>query len=343
MQDTETFAWYGYSLDTGAQLWGPVVGTTRAFSYYGSGLGGGQMGFAAYGKLYTQGYGGEICCFDGKTGNLVWKFNQTSSGIESVWGNYPTFIAAIADGKVYAFTNEHSPNYPLYKGEQIYCIDAYDGHEVYSMLSWAGQTGGNGASTSVLADGVLCYYNYYDNQIYAIGKGTSATTVTATPGVGNVVTIQGTVTDQSAGAKAKVASGEFSVVPAISDADQAAWMETLYMQQPCPTDTTGVAVHLTAIDPNGNYQDIGTVTSGVDGSYAISWVPPVPGLYKITASFEGSESYYSSTVTTHFLVDAAPSPAVAPTSDTPTTTYIAIAIAAAVVIIAAALMLRRHK
>jgi hypothetical protein len=43
-QDTETFEWIGYSLDSGDMLWGPVKGATRDFSYYGSGLGGGQVG-----------------------------------------------------------------------------------------------------------------------------------------------------------------------------------------------------------------------------------------------------------------------------------------------------------
>ena len=48
------------------------------------------------------------------------------------------------------------------------------------MLGWSGQTGGQGdINSSILADGVLCYYNYYDNSIYAVGKGPSATTVEA--------------------------------------------------------------------------------------------------------------------------------------------------------------------
>ncbi len=129
-QDTETFAWIGYSLDTGAQLWGPTIGAKRAFTYYGSGLGGSQIGFAAYGNLYTQGFGGEIVCFNTLTGEVRWNFDKTNSGIETVWGNYPIFIGAIADGKVYAFNNEHSPNYPLYKGEKIYAIDANTGRTV---------------------------------------------------------------------------------------------------------------------------------------------------------------------------------------------------------------------
>ena len=60
----------------------------------------------------------------------------------------PIFVSAIADGKVYAFNNEHSPNSPLYNGYNIYCINATSGEEIYKMLSWSGQTGGTGTSHS---------------------------------------------------------------------------------------------------------------------------------------------------------------------------------------------------
>jgi hypothetical protein len=358
MQDTETFAWTSYSLDTGAQLWGPIAGTTRAFSYYGSGLGGGQIGWTAYGNLYTQGFGGEICAFNGKTGDLIWKFSQTNSGIETVWGNYPIFIGAIADGKVYAFNNEHSPNYPLYKGEQVYAINAYDGTLAYKLLGWAGQSGGPGTSTMVMADGVVCYYNYYDNQIYAIGKGPSATTVTApTTAVtqGTTALIQGTVTDQSAGAKAKVASGEFSIVPAISDADQSAWMENLYMQQSIAGhNLNGVPVSVDAVSSSGAVTHIGDTTSDGAGQFAISWTAPqATGTYTIVASFAGSNSYGASHEETHMIVTtssgnpivtATPTNAPSPNAETPVALYVGIAAAVVIIaVIAAAVILRRRK
>ena len=137
-------------------------------------------------------------------------------------------------------------------------------------------------------------------------------------------------------------------------------------------------MHLTAIDPNGNFQDIGTATSNMLGNYAIEWTPPVPGLYTVTATFEGSKSYYRSEAGTSFAVSKAsaaspavvtpsptatqpvtpasptpietpvsPSPTQAvnpPTSAEPTTTYIAIGIAVVVIVaVAAALILRRRK
>ncbi len=317
MQQTEDFAWLGYDLDTGKLLWGPTIGATRAYSYFGSGLGGGQAGFAAYGKLFTQGFGGEICCFDGANGTLLWKFNNTNSGIETAWGQYPIFICAICDGKVYAFNNEHSPNYPLYKGEKIYCINATTGEEIYSMLSWAGQSGGPGTETSILADGYLLYYNYYDNQIYCVGKGPSATSVTASPKIsvhGDSVLVEGTVTDISAGSQQEAVAANFpNGLPCVSDESQSQWMEYVYMQQPCPTNATGVKVTVSVLDPNNNCYDVATTTSDADGFFSTTFVPQVPGKYTVYATFTGSESYYGSYALTAINVEEAPAATPAPT------------------------------
>jgi len=106
-----------------------------------------------------------------------------------------------------------------------------------------------------------------------------------------------------------VEEGKFKSVPAISDQDMGRWMEYLYMQQPMPKDVEGVKVKLYAIDPNNNYQDIGYATTDIAGNFGKSWVPPVPGEYKIMAEFEGSASYGSSSASTYLVVDEAPSPA----------------------------------
>ncbi len=373
----ETFEWLAYSVDTGNLVWGPVKGAENDFGYYGSGRGGGQVGFVAYGNLYTQGFGGEIVCFDMKNGNVLWKYDKTNSGDETVWGNYPIFVAAIADGKVYAFNNEHSPNYPLYKGERVRCIDAFTGQELWTLLGWAGQSGGPGTSTSILADGFLVYYNYYDNQIYSVGKGPSDTTLNIVDDVvakGQSVMIKGTVTDICAGAKQLVQNGEFNIVPAVSDTSQGPWMEYLYMQKPCPTGATGVPVTIFATDPNGNTNQIGEVTSDSNGMFALKWTPTMEGTYKINAVFQGSNSYWPSSAETAIGVDpAAPVaqptatptavPTVAPTAvpATPTATpsvaptsgpgaglgveyYIAIAAVVIIIaIVAVAVLLRRRK
>jgi len=354
----ETMEWVGYSIDTGEKLWGPVTGVENDFGYYGSGRGGGQIGFPAYGNLYTQGFGGELICYSMATGDVLWKYNNTNSGLETSWGNYPIFIAAIADGKVYAFNNEHSPNYPLYKNEQVRCIDAFSGEELWTVMGWAGQSGGTGTSTAVQANGKLVYYNYYDNQLYCMGKGPSETTISANPGVtskGASVQISGTVTDISEGAKSLVESGEFNIVPAVSDVSQNVWMEYLYMQKPIPTSVIGVTVNLFVTDESGNTEQIATVTSDENGLYHYKWTPSEEGEYTIVACFEDTNSYYGSSAATAVGVDQASasvpssttSPAAVndPSSPTSTESLLIAGVAAVIIIavIAAALVLRKRK
>ncbi|HJW65142.1 MAG TPA: hypothetical protein VJ507_00005, partial [Candidatus Bathyarchaeia archaeon] len=53
-------------------------------------------------------------------------------------------------------------------------------------------------------------------------------------------------------------------------------------------------VQLTALGSDGSAIDLGTVTSDESGQYAKAWTPSSEGLYKIYATFAGSESYWSS-------------------------------------------------
>jgi hypothetical protein len=121
-------------------------------------------------------------------------------------------------------------------------------------------------------------------------------------------------------------------------------MEYLYMQKPKPADVKGVQVKLTAIDPNGNFQDIGTANSDELGNYAISWTPPVQGTYTVRATFAGSESYFSSQAGTSFVVVEAPSSATNSDGSTePVGMYIlaATAIIVIVIVVVAVLILRK--
>jgi len=309
MTDAETMQWLGYSLDNGNALWGPTQTEIRAMQYFSGGYGPNQIAVTAYGNIYTQGYGGEIFCYDTKDGSLLWKFNNTNSGVDTSWGLMPIFISAIADGKVYAFNNEHSPNSPLYNGYSIYCINATTGEEIYKMLSWEGQTGGGGQSTAVLADGSLVYYNYYDNQLYCIGKGASQTTVSA-PSIaaefGQSIVISGTVMDISPGTKQTEQVARFpNGVACASDASISDWMEYVYMDQSMPTDFTGVEVTLSVVDSNNNYRTIGTATTDSSGFYHLTWTPDISGEYTITAIFAGNTGYYGSYAEAAFAVDEA--------------------------------------
>ncbi len=304
----EDMQYQGYSLTDGSKLWETDM-DVRPMQFFSSGSGAGQRCVTAYGNIYTQGFGGEIFCIDTKTGNTLWKYNNTDSGVDTSWGLMPTFIGAICDDKIYAFNNEHSPNSPLYKGYSIYCINATTGEEIYKMLGWSGQTGGQGLSTQILADGTLVYYNYYDNSLYAVAKGPSQTTVTASPKVstfGDKVLVEGTVIDISVGTKQTEQAARFPAgVPAVSDASQAAWMEYIYMKQEKPIDATGVPITVTVVDPNGNCYVVGTTTSDASGAFKLAFTPEVPGAYTVIASFLGSGSYYASSAQTAVYVDEA--------------------------------------
>ena len=353
---------WAFSLSTGQQLWGPTA-PEPAMQFYGI------YSSIYQGKVLDYGYGGELIAYNATTGKVMWIYNATNVGFESPYGYYPIHVACIADGKIYMVSGEHSESQPLWRGSYIRCINATDGTEIWKILHWgAGATGGHLTTTFVVvADGYLVGLNYYDNQLYCYGKGPSQVTVAAPQTIvprGIGVLITGTITDQSPGAKG---------TPAISDADQEVWMEHLYEQQALPTNAKGVPVHLTAVDPNGNTQEIGTAVSNIGGTYGITWTPPVEGTYLITATFAGSKSYGSSYATNYLAVGPATTPAaivtpaptqttettptpaqttspspsaviIPPTSGMPTTTYIAIAAAIIVILAAAtALFLRKRK
>jgi hypothetical protein len=334
--------------------------------------------------MFSYGYGGQVYAYNIKTGKLLWVYNATNVGFESPYANYPVGIACVSDGKLYLTSSKHTPDQPLWRGDYLRCINASNGVELWKCLAWPDGIPGVPAAGVFVSDGYLVCLNNYDEQLYCFGKGPSAMSVGIRNDVisqGSSILITGTVSDQSQGAKDMVANGEFNMIPAVSDQDQQAYMEYIYEQQIKPTNTTGVPVHVTAIDPNNNWQDLGTAISDDSGFYSLMWTPPVPGKYVVTASFDGSKSYYGSSAKTAFAVESSPKPAVTivvstpapptpqptatpaptvtpattvattpspvvvpPTSAAPTTTYIAIgAVVIIAIAVAAALALRRRK
>jgi hypothetical protein len=293
----ETREWFGYSLNTGDLLWTTKPQGAWDIFYETSGS-------IAYGKLYSGGVAGTVYCYDLKTGASLWAYPVSDPTWEAMYSsNYPIRLAIIADGKIYVDSTEHSPNNPLARGAPLVCINAETGAEIWKIPMYRQAWGGGPA----VADGIIITVDSYDSRIYAFGKGQTKTTVSIQNDVvakGNSVLIKGTVIDQSPGAKD---------TPAIADKDMTEWMKYVYMQFPKPSNATGVQVKLTAIDPNGNTQDIGTVTSDSTGMYGIMWAPPVEGLYKIIATFEGSESYYRSSAETMLGVGAERASPVSPT------------------------------
>jgi hypothetical protein len=165
-------------------------------------------------------------------------------------------------------------------------------------------------------------------QIYSVGKGPSATTATASPKVsvyGSSVLVEGMVTDIAAGTKQNEQAARFpNGVPAVSDASMSAWMEYVYMQKPRPTDTVGVEVVVSVLDPNNNFYEVGRATSDENGMFSVAFTPEVPGKYAVVATFAGSESYWGSYAGTAINVEEAPAatPVPTPTPAPMTDTYI---------------------
>ncbi len=213
-----------------------------------------------------------------------------------------------------------------------------------------------------------------DGSLYCFGKGQTATTVQAPTTElqkGQNALITGSVMDLSPAQPN---------TPAVSDTDMTTMMN-YYMQNDAilvnnPPKPNGVPITLSAFDPNGNTYKIGEATTDFNGNFGFTFTPPVPGLYRIIATFSGTNSYYPSTATTYLTVSAStaalpeptvtPPPTTIPTgttnpTQTPTiapspstvtppgnansmTTYIAVGIAVIVIVVAAAaLILRRRK
>jgi hypothetical protein len=206
-----------------------------------------------------------------------------------------------------------------------------------------------------MADGKVLALNFFDNEIYCFGPGSSATTVSIQNDVithGNSVMIKGTVTDQTeTGRRNTNGMFDFSLkgTPAISDEDMGAWMEYMFMQQARPEDATGVEVILETLDPNGNFYELGNTTSDINGNFAYAFTPEVPGYYQILATFKGSKSYGASYASTYLTVEEAPQATPTPTPPPPSMveTYfvpsiVGIIIAVIVVGLVLVLMLRKR-
>jgi hypothetical protein len=312
--------WFGYDANTGAKLWTSDQ-TDYPWGTYG------LSALIAYGKLYATSYDGSVHAFDIKTGKQVFKYYSGDDIYrETPYGTFPFYYGPIAaEGVIFAGNGEHSPSLPLYRGYQLHAFDAQSGTPVWTMPGWH--------VIQAIADGYLVSYNAEDNCIYVFGIGPSATTVSVSPDVvskGNAVLIKGTVTDQSAGQAGS---------PCIADADMANWMNYLKRQQPMPENARGVPVTLTAVDSNGNTINIGEVVSDMSGVYSFLWTPPDQGVYKVTATFSGSDSYGSSYAETSVGVSAASSSA----SSVPIDLYIIAATIVLLIALAVAVILIRRK
>jgi len=334
--------YYAFSLETGQYLW--VTEPEKYLNIYGPGR-------RIYdGKLYSAGMAGIVYCYNLTTGKKIWEYDTEDPYTEILWSNnWPENIYFATGGKIYLFHTEHSGNQPLPRGAPALCLNATTGDVIWRVNGLFRTTSWGGAP--IMGDSVIAMMDTYDQQVYAIGKGPSATTVTASPKVsvnGQGVLIEGTVTDVSPGTKETALTLRFpNGVPAVADASMSDWMLYVYKQFPRPANAKGVEVTLDTIDPNGNWIHIGTATSDASGSFSYQWTPDVPGKYTVIATFAGSGAYYASYSETAIGVSEAPAEPAAPEPPAPLPPYETYTIGTGIAIIAAVaivgLMLLRKK
>jgi hypothetical protein len=261
------------------------------------------------------------------------------------------FLNAVGNGVIYTLTSEHTIGDPIYKGALARAINATTGQEIWTLSNYDGEFS---SFSYAMADGYNTFFNGYDNQIYSVGRGPSALTVSA-PNLGAAssqpVVISGTVTDVSAGTKQVQQASDFpNGVPVASDAIMGDWMGYVYQQQPLPTNFKGVDVTIYVVDANNNSRPIGTATTDATGQYNLVWTPDVAGTYKVTAAFSGNAAYWPSSATTAFTVmeaHATSTPAPTPVPPSAADLYFVPAIAGLFVFVAIIgvviiLVLRKH-
>ena len=312
----ETRNFIAFNVADGSTAWGPSPSQT-ALDYFGNPIYPYIASQLAFGKLYSYAYGGILYCYDLKTGNLDWTYgnggvpgNNTNSGIQAP-GYYPGFIQAVGghgldDGVLYIAVTEHTIETPIFKGSFTRAINASNGAELWTINDYTGEFG---AVSYAIADGYTNFFNGIDNQIYTLGRGPTALTVSApdlSAASSQPVVITGRLTDVSSGTKQTQLAGRFANgVPCAADSVMGDWMGYLYQQKPLPTNFKGIDVAINVIDANGNFRTIGTALTDATGQYNLVWTPDISGTYQVVATFAGTNGYWPSTATTAFSVQEA--------------------------------------
>jgi outer membrane protein assembly factor BamB len=331
--------YYGFSLENGKYLW-KTSDPEYYLQIYVS-----TSSAIVDDKLYSTGASGVLYCYDTATGDKLWEYHANDPYSEILWANdWWLNIEFITAGKIYLGHQEHSPIDPKPRGAPFICLNATTGDVIWRADGLLRQTHWGGEA--IIGDSIIATMDTYDQRVYAIGKGPSATTVAASPKVsthGNSVLVEGMVTDISPGTNDAGLTMRFpNGVPAVSDANMSDWMLYVYKQFERPTDIVGVDVVVSVIDPNNNCYEVARTTSDASGMYSVAFTPLVPGKYTVIASFEGSGAYYGSYAQTAINVEEAPAttPGPTPTPAPMTDTYVlGIGAGAIIAIIAIGLVL----
>ena len=310
--DPVTGDFIGYSVTTGKQVWDTHIAS------YPWGDVPAYWGLTINDVQYSPRYDGRIVAVNTTSGKLLWTSDSvgtTGETVEGTWIFGGSSYAnngepgAAADGMLYVSTQTNYRGEPMTRFNSLFCVNATTGQFIWNVT-------GAIAPTAV-ANGYLLGNNGDNGILYCFGKGKTSTTIDAPmteqqKGTGFLLT--GTVLDQSPAQPG---------TPAVSDGSMTTWMNYLMQNNASlvnsPPKPNGVPVTLTANDPNGNTEIIGTVMTDSSGHYAIAWTPPVPGLYTITSKFEGTNSYWSSSDETSINV-VEPSSTPTPTSSPQTLT-----------------------
>ncbi len=301
-----------FSVTTGKEVWKTILKGDNGADINPYDTVGGIKGNIYGNDFLIFGFGGDIWSLSMTDGSLNWYTNTTKltgpAGDNTPYGVWPIWVqTGIGGGGGIMFLGEgHEYSPPLFLGSELLALNTTTGELVWSIDSF------DVNSNPELAYGIMTILNAYDNQIYAYGKGPTATTVKA-PEIGvttaTPITITGTVTDISAGAKQEAVRANWpNGLPAVSDDSMRTFMEAAYMQQPIPHNSTGVLVTLSVIDANGNSRTIGTTTSDGTGAYGFTWTPDISGAYTLIATFSGSNGYYGSSAQTHFYTSEVATP-----------------------------------
>jgi outer membrane protein assembly factor BamB len=249
-------------------------------------------------KWYTYSTDGMVRGVELKTGKQIWQ-TYIGNTTETIYGTWPAFsVESGSVGNLYPMGGADKTVFVstgISWGVQPYT--RFHRLLAYNMDTGALQWSISGIFTiDAISDGYLVGTNSMDGKIYTFGKGKTETTILASPKTlakGSSALIEGTVMDMSPAQPN---------TPAVADESMTEWMNYKHMQNATlintPPTPKGVSVLLYAIDPNGNYAEIGTVTSDSSGLFKKLWTPAIEGTYTIYATFMGSESYWTSSGTT---------------------------------------------
>jgi hypothetical protein len=329
--DGATQSYVAYDVKTGREIWKSPIGD----------LPWGMVPDYCYcthnGIFYHGSYDGHVYAVDGETGERVWQSDYIGAEDESLYGHQPfNGAAAGADGILYFSSATVYQLTPRTRFHVLVAINETTGKFLWKLPI--------GVQPTAIADGYLLGNDEENGIQYCIGKGKTEATVSIQNDVitlGSSSLIKGTVMDMSPGAPN---------TPAVSEEDMSEWMDYLYGQNATllnnPPEPTGVSVRLSIVDPNGNYYEIGTVTSDSGGMFKKLWTPEIEGEYTVYATFDGSNSYWGSYAETALGVTVAPAAATPePPQTAPDTTLTIIGTGIAIIIavaIATLLILRKR-